>query len=131
MSETDYLDIGEVVEIHDQMIDRYGGAYGFNGPSGEGLVESAVHRPRNKALYEGADLPAQAASLLFGLGKNHGFLDGNKRIALAATSVFLLLNGWSLLCHNDIVADFIEGCSSETCTEDLVVEFIRSNVNRA
>lgn len=119
-----YLEVEEVVEIHDQLIDRYGGSYGFNGPNGYGLVESAVCRPQNKALYEGADLLSQAAALLFGLAKNHGFADGNKRIALAATNVFLLINGYKLACDNETVAIFIEGCSDKAWTEDLVERFV-------
>lgn len=127
MSEIVYLELEEVVEIHDQLIDRYGGSYGFNGQTGIGLVESAVYRPQNKAVYEGADLLAQAASLLFGLAKNHGFADGNKRLALAATNVFLILNGWEFSCENDTIASFIERCSDETWAEGLVEEFVRKS----
>lgn len=127
MSEIVYLELEEVVEIHDQLIDRYGESYGFNGQAGIGLVESAVYRPQNKAVYEGSDLLAQAASLLFGLAKNHGFADGNKRIALAATNVFLIITGWEFSCDNDTIASFIERCSDEAWTETLVEEFVRCN----
>jgi death-on-curing protein len=58
-----------------------------------GLVESALARPRQAAVYEGADLIRQAATLCFGLIKNHPWIGGNKRTATAITDEFLFRNG--------------------------------------
>lgn len=125
MNQFVYLELEEVVEIHNQMLDLYGGRPGFRGEEGRGLVESALTRPRNKALYGEADLLAQAASLFYGLAKNHGFIDGNKRIAVAACDAFLQENGWELLCDNETLAEFTLGCDKDDWTESSVEEFVR------
>lgn len=57
------------------------------------LIESALARPKQAALYEGADLIRQAATLCFGMIKNHPWLGGNKRTATALMDDFLLRNG--------------------------------------
>jgi death on curing protein len=60
----------------------------------EGLLESALARPRNVAYYEHADLAHQAAVLLCGIAENQPFVDGNKRIALVVALTFLEINGY-------------------------------------
>lgn len=130
MSPIQYLEVEEVIAIQQHLLDLHGGKPGFNGPAGRGLVESAVNRPRNKAYYEGADVLAQAAALYYGLAKNHGFSDGNKRIAVAAAEIFLQLNGWELGCDNDTLASFTERCSDEDWTEDTVIAFVRRHAVR-
>jgi death-on-curing protein len=130
VSDIQYLEVEEVIEIHELALDRHGGKSGFNGPQGFGLVESAVNRPRNKAHYEGVDLLEQAGALFFGLAKNHGFADGNKRIAVAATNAFLLINGWKFGCDNDTLASFTERCSDQDWTEDAVIAFVRRHAIR-
>ena len=58
------------------------------------LIESALARPRHAAVYENADLLRQAATLCFGLIKNHPWVGGNKRTATFLTELFLQRNGW-------------------------------------
>jgi len=78
--------------IQDELIARYGGLPGLRDP---GALESAVARPRQLATYRSSvSVPKLAAAYAWGLLKNHPFLDGNKRIALAALVVFLDVNGW-------------------------------------
>ncbi len=82
--------------LHRQQIDRFGGAPGLRDA---GLLESAVLRAEYKWLYEPASSVAVlAASLAWGLIKNHAFVDGNKRIGFAAMVVFLDRNGYRLTC---------------------------------
>jgi death-on-curing protein len=119
-----YLEVEEIVEIHAQMLDLFGGRPGFKDLGG---VESAATRPRNKAHYEGADLLAQAAALYYGLAKNHGFTDGNKRVAVVATDAFLQLNGWEFVCPNAVVQAFTQGCDADGWTEEHVEAFVRAN----
>jgi death-on-curing protein len=121
MSEIFYLELAEIIEIHAQLLDLYGGLAGFKE---KGAVESATFRPRNKALYDEANLQTQAAALYFGLAKNHGFSDGNKRIALAATDVFLQLNGWKFTCDQPTLQRFTQRCDEEGWTERHVAEFV-------
>ncbi|MEI6066155.1 MAG: type II toxin-antitoxin system death-on-curing family toxin [Methylococcaceae bacterium] len=62
-------------------------------------MESALHRPRNLALYEEVDLAALAA-YGFGIARNHPFIDGNKRTAFTVTELFLALNRQELIADD-------------------------------
>lgn len=81
-----YLTVGEVLEMHRQLIDEFGGIHGLRD---RGLLEAAIFRPQN-GYYD--DLIHEAAALMESLANNHAFLDGNKRISLAATDTFLRVN---------------------------------------
>ena len=88
--ETLYLTIAEVLEMHRQLINEFGGLHGVRDA---GLLASAVFRPQT-GYYN--DLLHQAAAMMESLASNHSFLDGNKRIAFASADVFLRLNGYAL-----------------------------------
>jgi death-on-curing protein len=90
MAERVYLTVGEVLQIHHQLIENYGGAHGLRD---RGLLESAVFRPQIE--YYNA-IAEEVAALMESLANNHPFLDGNKRIAFAAAHTFLLVNGYDL-----------------------------------
>ena len=79
-----------VLAMHDLLVVEFGGAAGIRD---EGLLDSALSRPRNLLTYEQPSLFDLAASLAFGLIKNHPFVDGNKRVAFTAAITFLHLNG--------------------------------------
>ena len=79
--------------IHDEQLRLHGGAAGLRD---EGMLESALSRPLQKLNYTEADVFELAAAYLFGLVKNHPFIDGNKRTAFVATELFLVLNGFDL-----------------------------------
>lgn len=119
-----YLEIEEVLLIHERMLEYWGGKPGVRD---QGLLDSALNRPRFKAHYESAGLMAQAGSLMFGLTKNHPFHDGNKRTAAATTDVFLQENGHELACDNDTLADFLLGCSDASFTEETCEAFVRAH----
>ena len=86
----DYLTVADVLGMHTILMQRYGGAGGVRDP---GALEAALFRPQT-GYY--TDIIAEAAALLESLAINHPFVDGNKRIAFAATDVFLRINGWCL-----------------------------------
>ncbi|ABS27001.1 type II toxin-antitoxin system death-on-curing family toxin [Anaeromyxobacter sp. Fw109-5] len=92
MSEPVFLDVEDVLLIHEEQLARYGGAAGIRDA---GLLESAVAVPRASAGGEFAhqDLFAMAAAYAFHIAQNQPFLDGNKRAGLLAALVFLDLNG--------------------------------------
>jgi death on curing protein len=91
-----WLTASAVAAIQEELISRYGGIPGLRA---KGLLESAIARPRHLAAYERkVTVPLLAAAYGWGLLRNHPFVDGNKRIALAAMVVFLDLNGWELTC---------------------------------
>ena len=85
-----FLSVDEAIAIHDQLIERFGGASGIRD---QGLLESALYRPQTG--YYG-DLAEMAAALFQSLLLNHAFVDGNKRAAFFVTDTFLRLNGWKL-----------------------------------
>jgi death on curing protein len=84
---TDYLTMAEVLAMHADQIERYGGSHGIRD---QGLLEAALYRPQT-GYY--ADLIEEAAALWESLAQNHPFIDGNKRTAFAATYTFLAING--------------------------------------
>jgi death-on-curing protein len=81
-----FLTLDDVLWIHEEQLRLYGGAAGVRD---EGLILSALLRPQT-GYY--ADVIEEAAALWESLTMNHGFIDGNKRVALASTMVFLGLN---------------------------------------
>jgi len=82
-----YLTLDDALWIHAEQIARYGGAAGVRDP---GLIESALLRPQT-GYY--ADVIEEASALWESLAMNHGFVDGNKRVAFASTIIFLQANG--------------------------------------
>lgn len=83
----DYLTVAEVLAMHTDLIERYGGSPGVRD---QGLLEAALHRPQT-GYYAG--LIEEAAALWESLAQNHAFIDGNKRTAFAAMYTFLAING--------------------------------------
>jgi death-on-curing protein len=79
-----------ILALQERLLAEFGGLSGLRD---EGLLESAVNRPRHRFLYDKPDLFELAAAYAFGLVRNHPFVDGNKRIGFAAAIVFLEVNG--------------------------------------
>jgi len=100
--------------IHQAQLSEHGGSSGVRD---EGLLESALNRARNKFAYGESDLSVLAAAYAFGLAKNHGFIDGNKRTAFQAMYVFLGLNGHDLAVGEPEVVDVMNRLASGKLTE--------------
>lgn len=98
---TDYLTPIEVLAIHADLIDRYGGSTGIRD---RGLLEAALFRPQT-GYY--ADIIEEAAALWESLAQNHPFIDGNKRTAFAVMYTFLAINGTRLTADADETYRFI------------------------
>lgn len=79
--------------LHEESLAEHGGAPGLRD---EGLLDSALARPLNLALYDDPDVADLAAAYATALAKNHAFVDGNKRAAFLALGMFLALNGHRL-----------------------------------
>jgi len=84
---SDYLTVAEVYRMQHRLIDLFGGLHGVRDKA---AVEAAVFRPQT-GYYK--SIEEEAAALMESLANNHGFLDGNKRIAFTAADVFLRRNG--------------------------------------
>jgi death on curing protein len=94
MKEPTWLSRQIIDAVHAELIREHGGSHGIRDP---GLIDSALARPMNRWTYEeGCDVADLAAAYGFGRAKNHGYVDGNKRIALAALLLFLRRNGKKL-----------------------------------
>ncbi len=90
-----------------------------------GLLESAVAMPHS--TFGGADLHAglasKAAAYLFHLCANHAFVDGNKRVAVAAAELFLLINGHELSASDDEIEELTQGVAGGQLSKDQVIGF--------
>lgn len=89
-----------ILAIHDRQLSEHGGGAGVRDDT---LLDSALARPRQRHAYGDPppDLADLAASLAFGLARNHAFVDGNKRTAHIAYRVFLSLNGMQLVASDE------------------------------
>jgi death-on-curing protein len=122
MAERIYLTLDDVLYLHEEQLRLYGGAAGTRD---EGLVLSALLRPQT-GYY--ADLIEEAAALWESLAMNHGFVDGNKRVALASLLVFLGLNGLQLTADPDEVIAFIyHHLEGGTFRKDVLDAWLRVN----
>ena len=99
----DYIRVEDILAIHADQIERYGGAEGIRDP---GLLEAALFRPQT-GYYP--TLIDEAAALWESLSQSHPFVDGNKRTAFAATYVFLAINGLDITATDDEAQDFVLG----------------------
>lgn len=87
-----FLTLEDVLEIHSELVDRYGGSQGVRDL---GLLQSALAMPQvgSGGSYFHSDVFEMAAAYLFHIVKNHPFIDGNKRTGTVAALEFLWLNG--------------------------------------
>lgn len=92
-----YLDLDDLLHIAERALGHSAQVRDY------GLLESALARPRATAFGEDAypDIHHKAAALLHSLATNHALIDGNKRLALAATLAFYGTNGLRLTLTND------------------------------
>ncbi len=121
-----FLDREIILAIHEMQLAEHGGAIGIRD---EGLLESALARPLNRAAYEAkADVAALAASYAFGLAKNHPFLDGNKRTAYVAMELFLADNGFALTASDEESLIAMLNLAAGETSEDDFAEWIRTNI---
>jgi death on curing protein len=113
--------------IHSELLLEHGGAAGI-AAGGDDLLESALARPRNRLAYEpDSDLATLAAAYLFGLVKNHAYMDGNKRVGFAAAATFLWLNGWRLTASESDAYVAVIGTVEGSRTESEIADWLRKN----
>jgi death-on-curing protein len=126
MKEPRWLSRLVVDVIHSEMLREHGGAPGVR-QGGENLIESALARPQNRFVYSPeSDLSALAAAYLTGLAKNHGYVDGNKRVAFACATTFLRLNGVRLTASEPEAYDAVIGLVEGRYSEEDIAAWIRS-----
>jgi len=120
-----FLTLDEVLALHADRIDRYGGSSGLRDLGG---LQSALGMP--SATFDGqflhATLAEMAAAYLFHVSQAHAFIDGNKRVALATALAFLEINDHELIADPDDLYDHVMGVASGTTTKaDVAVFFAK------
>jgi death-on-curing protein len=125
MSEPEWLDIDIVLDFHAEQLALFGGADGIRD---RGLLESALARPLNKYGYGETGLATLAAAYGFGIARNHPFIDGNKRTALASMIVFLGLNGVDLDVPQEAATAMMLSLAADEITEDVLTQWVADNI---
>ena len=120
-----WIDARVVLAIHDRQLAEHGGADGIRDG---GAIESALARPANLAAYGNPDAAELAAAYIYGLAKNHGFIDGNKRTAWVTGRVFLADNGLALDFAPLDAIQVMEGVAAGRITETELALWLRSRL---
>jgi len=115
------------IAIHDNQIVAHGGAYGLRD---EGLLGSALARPRDRWGYEGGNLFVLAAAYGYGIAKNHPFVDGNKRTAFQVMYAFLRVNGFVLTIPEPEVVVTMRTLAAGGCSEEQLAQWLEKGSDR-
>ena len=110
--------------LHGESLVVHGGAQGIRD---EGLLDSALARPENLALYGQPDVFDCAAAYAFGLAKNHPFIDGNKRTGFVAAELFLRLNGYALEATDADCVLTMLGVAAGDVSEEAFAQWLRAH----
>ena len=118
-----------VLAIHEAQLAEQGGIPGMRD---EGLLSSALARPHNLLTYgESPDAASLAAAYAFGIGRNHPFLDGNKRTAFVVMELFLNLNSWTLEADDSDCISTMQGLASGEIGEKALAAWVRQHFTPA
>lgn len=124
--ETLFLTLEEVLAIHEDRIRKYGGTFGVRDLA---LLQSAIGTV--EATFDGTYLHGtlfeMAAAYLFHISRNHPFLDGNKRTALACALAFLRLNDIRIKPRQDDLYDLVIGVVTGKVTKADVAVFFQQH----
>jgi death on curing protein len=120
-----WIDRRVLLLLHDESLAEHGGASGLRD---EGLLDSALARPRNLAACGDQDVAALAAAYAVALARNHAFVDGNKRAGFLDIGLFLFQNGYRLTASQaDATVTMLAVASSEI--DDMALaDWIRRNI---
>ena len=112
--------------LHFQQPSRFGGLHGIRD---ERALDSALGPPRDQWVYGERGLIRLGAAYTFGLARNHGYSDGNKRIAFVAMAVFLELNGLELVAAGDNVVRQMVAVAAGELEEDALAGWVRTHAS--
>lgn len=122
----DFLELAEVLSIHADQIERYGGEASIRDA---GLLEAALAMPR--AMFEGEflhrDLYEMGAAYLFHIVQNHPFVDGNKRTGAATALVFLEMNGVDIEADEEALVALVLDVAQRRADKARIAAFFRAN----
>ncbi|MBZ9965075.1 type II toxin-antitoxin system death-on-curing family toxin [Mesorhizobium sp. B292B1B] len=121
----EFLSRRAVEAMHAEQLRRHGGAQGLRD---ENALESALTRAQNKANYGTPSIEDLAAAYVFGIARNHAFVDGNKRTAIVAAGAFLIVNGHVLTADNGTLYEFVMAIAAGEIDEAGAAAFFRDHI---
>jgi death-on-curing protein len=122
-----WIDRKLALAIHDRQLAEHGGAAGVRD---EGLLESALARPRQMFAYSDreSDMVDLAAALAYGIARNHPFVDGNKRTAIVACETFIELNGGKLEADDTDLFPLVLALADGRLAAQELADWLRSHL---
>jgi death-on-curing protein len=126
MAEPQFLSVEDVIDIHADQIERYGGSLGVRDVE---LLRSVIGMPEAGFgdQYLHADLFEMAAAYLYHIVQNHPFIDGNKRTGAMAAFVFLKLNGFTLDVDESAFESLVLKAAQGQIDKSAIAEFSRKH----
>lgn len=121
-----FLRMEDVAALHSAIIDTSGGSHGIRDHGG---LESALNAAENRFFYEAASLSICAATYAYHLTKAHAFIDGNKRIAVAAAEAFVMLNSGMLRATDDELRDLMLAVAAGDLPRPAVEAFFEQHID--
>ena len=123
-----WIEERNALAIHDRLLALHGGATGLRD---QGLLESALARPRQHHAYAGtADIVALAALYTAGIVRNHSFVDGNKRTGFVIGVLFLELHGYQFKANEEDATQAMMGLAAGTLDELAYAAWLRASAKR-
>ena len=117
-----------VLALHEEQLAEHGGPSGIRD---EGLLDSALERPKNQLSYGDPDIYDLAAAYAYGIAKNHPFVDGNKRSSFVVSEAFLNLNGYDLIAADEAALLIWLALADGKITEAELAQWLRKNSRAA
>ncbi len=127
MNDPLWIEPDVILSMHDELIAEYGG---LGGVRDEGLLDSALARPRQLLAYGDPNLFDLAAAYAAGIVRNHAFIDGNKRTGLMAAYVFLRMNGYRLVAAEVEAVVAFQDLAAGEIDEAMLAKWIEANAER-
>jgi death-on-curing protein len=126
MKDVEFLSWEELLALHEDQLQRYGGQQGF---IDEGVVRSVMSRPQFTAQYNAdADLADLAADYFFGFATTQGFMDGNKRTALSSASIFARKNGYRFTVSSQLMYIIAMAVAKSDVDRDALADILRDHL---
>ncbi|HVU26854.1 MAG TPA: type II toxin-antitoxin system death-on-curing family toxin [Verrucomicrobiae bacterium] len=128
MKEPVWLDRTDCLAIHEMMLAQHGGLAGVRD---EGLLESALGKPKNLFAYGSPTLSEMAASYAAGIILDHPFLDGNKRTGFMVAATFLELNGLAFVASEESVVEKTLALAAGKLKEAGYASWLKTNCQKS
>lgn len=126
MKEPVWIEERDALALHGRLLALDGGAPGVRD---DGLLQSALARPRQIHAYGGnPDIVEMAAAYIFGIIRNHPFIDGNKRTGFMTGIVFLEINGYRFTASEEAATRAILDLAASKLDEQAFLAWLRNNV---